>query len=118
MLRSPPPPSHHGLSLDQRGKNIRTGHNVQASVLVEEATSSEDLALLHLDAPITAVHTMTLGGMPPSPSSIRSQETGPPSSFPMCSDGQGGNSLVFPTYDDVISAGIITESEGRKLFQL
>lgn len=90
-----------------------------SSVLVEDAASSSDLALMHLDAPITAVQAMSMTGLPPSPSSVQSQDSTPSHKLvPRYSSGRGTMETTPQKPTDVVSAGLITEFEARKLFQL
>ena len=82
-----------------------------------------DLALLQLDAPITAVHAMSsLTDFPPSPVSVQSKDSSPScisNTGPFSSETDGMPTSGAPQkYEDIISAGLITESKGRKLFQL
>ncbi|KAH7007024.1 hypothetical protein EDB80DRAFT_718123 [Ilyonectria destructans] len=62
----------------------------QASILSEVAASSQDPTLLDLDAPITAVRYTTLPGQPPSPISLPSEDSRPPTaSLRGCSNNLG-----------------------------
>lgn len=99
----------------------RARQSSNPSILVEDEAASEDLTSLHLDAPITAVHVMSMTGLPPSPSSVQSHESAP--SLTSAPGGSAGGSRVHPQNasqkpNDVVSAGLITEFEARKLFQL
>lgn len=62
----------------KRKNNHWANDDYQASILTEVAAPSQDPALLHLDAPITAVRYTTLSGQPPSPISLPSEDSRPP----------------------------------------
>lgn len=85
----------------------------------EEDHSPEDLDLLRLNAPITAVHSMR----PNCPSTDSSS----PQSHRLHASARGVESPLCPLresnpdtsgFDDVISAGLLSESKARELFHL
>lgn len=105
----------HGSLIDETQERP----SLQSSILVEDAASSSDLTLMHLDAPITAVQAMSVAGLPPSPSLVQSQDSTPSyNSVPRSSNGRGKMEAISQNPNDVVSAGLITEFEARKLFQL
>lgn len=111
--------SRQDLENDSLINEMQDEPSLQSSVLVEDAASSSDLALMHLDAPITAVQAMSMSGLPPSPSSVQSQDSTPSYNLvPRYSSGRGTMETTPQKPTDVVSAGLITEFEARKLFQL
>lgn len=104
---SSPQQSHHG--------DIATAQSSQSL----HSPTSEHLNKLQLEAPITAVHAMTSNSLPPSPASLSIEHHSTISASPKNTKLYGQPlQPAQPKYDDIISRGILKESEGRKLFQL
>lgn len=78
MTHSPSLPSPQSFFWFKPKDSHWADDDCQASILTEVAAASQDPALLHLDAPITAVRYTALSGQPPSPIYFPSEDSRPP----------------------------------------